>query len=707
MLQRLFILLCLSLFLTACASDSSDDADAKKADIEGVDDINSITSTFADGVAVVTTTGAPFKQELSYDMFDEVIAYIEDNEDGVLSQTLVLRSDLAVEIKTDVTGTRSAIDVGWDINETITTSKFSASAASIKYDTYDDTYYTSSYISDVTLDIGDKSHTIKVADGYANNIGFYSEFGEDGYLQGGQDFYNGDNGFNFGSNYMVYIEWHTWNRLSKDKTDDSLNEYDGYMVAGFETDGNNIPIAGTNVRFKGNGEGYYVIAGETDNTNFNFFADVDFTTYDVALTINKTEGYPCTADGNCYKARVPDLDFTASLSYTPNINNISGTVAVDGMNGTVDARFYGRNDDKAEELGGTFSMASSSASYVGYFGGVQSDIFDGATVITPSPDSKSHGGHASLTAASQAANTNEIAETLTLTGLAVLDSQDANYERPNTNTPWDKNAHYQYTNGSVTIINSPSIAITFDENGYIAKADIVVPYAKYIATLATGVTGSATEFEAEKFDVGSDNIDFENYMAIGRGPTSYSDSSFSFDSDYMLAIYWSAEANQFDQYDNEYEYADLETRQYYMIAGIETAGGAIPTSGTATFKGVGDGIYHNKTPEFSYIYYPEFNATAIVDFATYTVGLTAADTKHCSNEGCIDSDDLSHLDFTANLSYATQTNDISGAVHTDDGMKGTIDARFYGPAAEELGGRFYMQNTETEYYLGIFSAKKP
>lgn len=172
-----------------------------------------------------------------------------------------------------------------------------------------------------------------------------------------------------------------------------------------------------------------------------------------------------------------------------------------------------------------------------------------------------------------------------------------------------------------------------------------------------------------------------------------------------------------------------------LSAGFATTGNAIPTTGNATYSGIALGHYQsydlsagsntiNQTTSYYEIYnhenyFTKANLSANVDFANRTISLTTTSTQALeianSNATAIS---LSNYDMTGSLSYAAGSNDLSGNFYfTTSGSTtpvGDINALFYGPNAEELGGTFSVNNpTFTDNagstignFQGSFGAKR-
>jgi len=142
----------------------------------------------------------------------------------------------------------------------------------------------------------------------------------------------------------------------------------------------------------------------------------------------------------------------------------------------------------------------------------------------------------------------------------------------------------------------------------------------------------------------------------------------------------------------------------WLAIGIETRGADIPTTGTADYFGGMAGIYADGTT----LYQVGATASAKADFGARNIQFSTTNTfkRDLNTPGAIAAATPS-LDITGNnLQYPAGQNRISGAV-TSSTMSGTTEARFFGPAASELGGTFFMQNgAKTEQMSGGFVLKK-
>ncbi len=479
----------------------------------------------------------------------------------------------------------------------------------------------------------------------------------------------------FDAEYMVRIYW----QIGEAKHDYATY---GYGIAGFETDGMNIPTTTGIVNFtgKGNGRYYNSDSGKTSSSwPSTITADVDFDARNVYVT-GKVSTSPHS------------LDFTGNLGYAANTNILTGTdwattgdTAKPQLTGTAQARFYGTGADAAIELGGTFNLTNAGAAYAGWFGARNDDFIPPPPPAEPSAPSVgvpniatgapdiTHGKYDSITAATaMAGNFYDTDKVFILRGFGVR-AENANVDNLVTTTT--EIANYQ-----------TALQLTIDYFPVITKADLYIDNSQHSIASTTGTATTLSEGIIGKTS--------SEILNVNR---SFSD---SYTADYMVAASWTYEPT-----------APNTSHQGFMVAGMETNASNIPETGTATFTGAGRGLHKEFTDR-----YTKFDVTAAVNFSARTVGLEVKDTKNSDSNNA-----LTDLNFTANLAYTTQKNYISGYVENVDGMNGEAHARFYGTkgtkntgnnnfvdydnAAKELGGTFSMKSGTAEY-IGYFGAKQ-
>jgi hypothetical protein len=139
--------------------------------------------------------------------------------------------------------------------------------------------------------------------------------------------------------------------------------------------------------------------------------------------------------------------------------------------------------------------------------------------------------------------------------------------------------------------------------------------------------------------------------------------------------------------------------------GATTVAANIPTTGTATYTGVTGGRYAAANGDD---YFTSSNLSAAANFGTRALAVTSSGTQVTRDLLAIVTAPA-NLDFTGNLAYNAGSNQFTGNITTTSGLNGTMTGKFYGPAAQEIGGAFTAQagGASLEGYMGAFGAKRP
>jgi hypothetical protein len=143
--------------------------------------------------------------------------------------------------------------------------------------------------------------------------------------------------------------------------------------------------------------------------------------------------------------------------------------------------------------------------------------------------------------------------------------------------------------------------------------------------------------------------------------------------------------------------------------GSLTTGVSIPTTGTANFSGTSAGVYTNSS---GIPFLTGSAMSASVNFATRSLGFATTGTQILLSSGSWQA--TSGLNTTGTLSYASGTNLVTGSNLATAGgggvavmTGGQVTGKFYGPAANELGGTFAVRaGAGVESYAGAFGSKR-
>jgi hypothetical protein len=140
-----------------------------------------------------------------------------------------------------------------------------------------------------------------------------------------------------------------------------------------------------------------------------------------------------------------------------------------------------------------------------------------------------------------------------------------------------------------------------------------------------------------------------------------------------------------------------------ISVGAPTAGNAIPLLGSnVLFTGVAAGFYAdpNRTPFFTVA-----GMNANVNFETQRIGFSTSETTLINMNTAVRSTNTD-LNLTGSFEYAQGVNSFSGTVTTRNGqLSGQGSGRFYGPAAQEIGGVYSLQGVGGTMFGG-FGGKK-
>lgn len=135
--------------------------------------------------------------------------------------------------------------------------------------------------------------------------------------------------------------------------------------------------------------------------------------------------------------------------------------------------------------------------------------------------------------------------------------------------------------------------------------------------------------------------------------------------------------------------------------GAPTPAGSIPTSGSAIYYGYAGG--RHVASDGSY-YFTLAAMQTSANFATRQLSFSTPYTEQTPD--LVSSAMNNSLNMTGTLSYASGSNQFSGAVTTAGGMTGTAKGRFYGTAAQEIGGTFSVTGTGVQSYGGAFGGAR-
>lgn len=138
-----------------------------------------------------------------------------------------------------------------------------------------------------------------------------------------------------------------------------------------------------------------------------------------------------------------------------------------------------------------------------------------------------------------------------------------------------------------------------------------------------------------------------------------------------------------------------------VSVGAQTAGSAIPTTGSATFTGLLGGTYLDPAGVEHLV---GANLSVNANFAGRSLALSSSMTADISTGAA-----MPGLDLTGSLSYNAQSSTLMGTLSAVNGrLSGPGTGYFFGPAAQEIGGIFSLSATSgLERFGGGFGGRRP
>jgi hypothetical protein len=141
-----------------------------------------------------------------------------------------------------------------------------------------------------------------------------------------------------------------------------------------------------------------------------------------------------------------------------------------------------------------------------------------------------------------------------------------------------------------------------------------------------------------------------------------------------------------------------------ISVGTRTNGASVPSSGSATYRGVAGGIYTNGAQDRY-----AADATFVVNFANRSIDFSTSNqtlTSVLTNVTV----PISYLSIRGTMTYAPGSALFSGTL-TANGqtplipLSGSGSGAFYGPSANEIGGTFFLRGSTTTL-IGGFGGKR-
>jgi hypothetical protein len=140
-----------------------------------------------------------------------------------------------------------------------------------------------------------------------------------------------------------------------------------------------------------------------------------------------------------------------------------------------------------------------------------------------------------------------------------------------------------------------------------------------------------------------------------------------------------------------------------VSTGSPTIGNAMPTTGSAVFNGAAVGYYFDPTGT---PYATAANMSATVNFGPRSIQFSTSQTM-LQNINTDVRTAANNLNLEGTMHFGAGASRFGGSLQTgNQELMGFGDGRFYGPAAEEIGGVYWLQGPAVSRMFGGFGGKR-
>lgn len=145
----------------------------------------------------------------------------------------------------------------------------------------------------------------------------------------------------------------------------------------------------------------------------------------------------------------------------------------------------------------------------------------------------------------------------------------------------------------------------------------------------------------------------------------------------------------------------------YQSIGRPTKGSEMPKSGSADYNGITHGYYNGNQVTALNKIHADFGKRKL----NYeTVGTAQLHTFEGERRTSHVIEDKPAYNLSGTATWGGNSGDFAGDIRTAEGLTGKMQGRFYGPAAEEIGGVFGLQGVATDgsavQYVGGFGGQR-
>ena len=264
---------------------------------------------------------------------------------------------------------------------------------------------------------------------------------------------------------------------------------------------------------------------------------------------------------------------------------------------------------------------------------------------------------------------------------------------PSDAIPWTTAQSFASLEAAGPATGTANVNLTYSSGGALAAAAITPPSGPVITYSNFSIGGGAIQKVSASIDPAADG---SNNVALLANPTKSGWNYQSFGTwanGFAAGFMGNSSSGNF----GSVTYGSATTGP--QLSAVHAVGGI------ATYTGLSTGMYYDGTNHAM----TSSNISLVANFGANTLNFTTSGTEGQNEGGAYGNLQFEISTTTPAVSFTSNNIDLSiGTTSSTNsgGLSGTARVIFYGPNAEEVGGRFTMTSSGTSTYSGAFGGKK-
>ena len=264
---------------------------------------------------------------------------------------------------------------------------------------------------------------------------------------------------------------------------------------------------------------------------------------------------------------------------------------------------------------------------------------------------------------------------------------------PSDAIPWTTAQSFASLEAAGPATGTANVNLTYSSGGALAAAAITPPSGPVITYSNFSIGGGAIQKVSASIDPAADG---SNNVALLANPTKSGWNYQSFGT-------W---ANGFAAgFMGNSSSGNFGSVTYGSATTVPQLSAVHAVGGIATYTGLSTGMYYDGTNHAM----TSSNISLVANFGANTLNFTTSNTQGQNQGGTYAPLSFEISTTTPAVSFTSNNIDLTIGTTNSAGLSGTARVIFYGPNAEEVGGRFTMTSmtsSGTSTYSGAFGGKK-